>query len=296
MSGIRSILVPLDGSAESARSLGTAVWLARRLDATLHILSAGYPELAPLDELRRLQVPQRYWAQIRLHQAEEFPEQAVLVAVERYEAQLIVMTARGETGEKRAEEVAEPGELLGHVTRWIVEHSPVPVLVLTPAYEERLPWTTALVPISGEPEADQALTVAVRLGNALGLQTTVVHVMEEGEQDSGLTATTRYADAPHHEYPSRFDELVVRALPGMTPAETASVVDVVLCRGDVGDELLKLMEERRISLLVIGWHGTRVTGHARIVKSLLSHAVCPVLLVKAAPRAPFVLKVGAELE
>jgi len=295
MSAIDCILVPLNGSALSAQSLGCALWLAERLDAKLHVLSAAQPELPAREALERLQVPEAYWPRITLHVVPEFPERAVLDAVERYGAQLIVMTARGWHGEE-APEGDGPLKVLGHVTRWVVERSPVPVLVLPPSYRERLPWTAALVPISGEAEADEALSVAVRLGNALGLHVTAAHVLGAGDEETGLVGQTRYADAAHHEYPSRLQELVSRGLPSCEPSEAECLTDVVLSRGDIDAELGKLMQERRIDLLVIGWHGRFLAGHANVVKSLLGRIDCPVLLVKAAPHARFRLKVGEELE
>lgn len=295
MTPIESILVPLDGSATSAGSLGSALWLARRLGATLHILSAGWPELPAREELGRLRVPEEAWPHVRLHQVESVPEQAVLDAIASYGANLVIMTARGAESEA-PDGAIHPPEPVGHVTRWILEQSPVPVLVLPPAYRERLPWHNVLVPISGEPGADEALMAGVRLSNALGLQTIAVHVLSPGEAETGLAAETRYPDSPHHEYPHRLQELVERALPGCSPGEARCLGDVVLCRGDVARELEKLIEERDIGLLVIGWHGRFLAGHANVVKYLVQRITCAVLMVKAAPPAPFKLKVGEELE
>lgn len=295
MSRFDSILVPLDGSERSAASIGCAIWLARRLNATLHVLSAGQPGLPVQEELRRLNVPQEHWSGLTLHTAAEVPEQAVLDAVQRYGVGLVVMTARGGAAEDAADD-GDPLKVLGHVSRWIAERSPVPVLVLPPTYEERLPWTTALVPLSGEPDADEVLTVAVQLSNALGMEAIAVHVVCAGGDAAGLAAEARYADAPHHEYPSRLHALIERGLPGCEPGEAACLSDVVLSRGDIAEELLKLMDERGVDLLVIGWHGRFLGGHAAVVKTLLGRTACPVLLVKAAPPAPFRLKVGVELE
>lgn len=291
MSSFDSILVPLDGSVDSAKSLGCATWLAERLKATLHVLSAGHPELPARDELRRLQVPEAHWPNIMLHQAETFPEQAVLDAAERYAARMIVMAARGES----AAEPREPDELsLGHVTRSVLENTEAPVLVLPSAYRQRLPWTTALVPISGDPRADEALTVAVRLSNELGLWTTVVHVLDGGDE-AGLAAT-RYADSAHHEYPDRLEELVRHGLSACGRDEAKCIADVALLRGDVADELLNLVEDRKADLVVIGWRGRFYAGHAQVVRALLARSTVSLLFVKASRSAPFKLKVGDELD
>lgn len=299
MKPFASILVPLDGSETAARSLGCATWLATRLGARLHVLNAAGEERPPREQLRHLRIAEEHWPIVTLHQALESPEQAVLDAIERVGAQLVVMTARGEAaaGEATdADTVDVPLKLLGHVTRWIVEHSPVPVLVLPPAYQEHLPWTSALVPVSGEVEADAVLTLAVRLANALDLKVKVAHVLGTDDGQSGLSAEIRYADSIHHEVPSRLQQLISRALPQCTPGECACIEDVVLCRGDTGEELLKLIEDQRTGVLVAGWHGRFVEGHAQLIKALLSEVTCPLLLVKAAPSARFSLKVGDAIE
>ncbi len=291
MSAFDSILVPLDGSAAAAESLGCAGWLAERLPATLHVVSAGHPTIPAREDLRRLRVPEDLWSSVLLHQSEHFPEQAVLDAAKRCGARLIVMRAHGES----AEEGEHNPSPLGHVTASIIESADVPVLVLPPAYEERLPWTTALVPISGEAPADQVLAIAVRLGNSLGLELTVAHVMSFGEAGTGLAGEARYADAAHHEYSCRLNELVERALSHCDRREAKCIRDVLLRRGDVAAMLLNVIEEREVSVVVIGWHACFSGGRAQILKALLHRVSCPLLLVKAAPPPPFDLKVGSAL-
>jgi nucleotide-binding universal stress UspA family protein len=296
MSLFPSILVPLDGSHIAARSLGCATWLAARLGAPLHILSATPHEHPAREELARLKVPEEHWPLIRLHQAPAYPEDVILRALARHDVGLVVMTARGEAAEAPPAEEPEPARILGHVTRAVIERSAVPVLLLPPAYHETLPWERVLVPVSGEAEVDEALILAVRLADALDLRVHVAHVSDTGARDEGLAARARYADALHHEYPRQLEEFVSRALPHCPPEQVRRVEDIALCRGDVADELLKLIERKRVSLLAVGWHGQFVRGHARVLKQLIRVLTIPVLLVRLAVRKPFRLKVGEELE
>lgn len=297
MSPFASILVPLDGSRVAARSLGCATWLAARLGARLHILSATSQERPAREELTRLRVPEEHWPLVTLHQAPAYPEEAILAAVARHDVSLVVMTAGGQTAE-----AAPPGadadalSAVGHVTRAVLERSPVPVLLLPPAYREVLPWERVLVPVSGEPEGDEALALAVRLATALGLEVHVAHVAGGDAGDESLAARARYADAIHHEYPRQLQELVARALPHCGAEESRCIVDVALCHGDVAGELLGLMERKRVSVLVVGWHGRFATGRARVLKHLIRVISSPVLLVKRTVRMPFRLKVGEEIE
>lgn len=297
MSPFASILVPLDGSRVAARSLGCATWLAARLGARLLILSATLQERPAREELARLQVPEEHWPLITLHQAPAYPEEAILAAVARHEVSLVVMTAGGQTAEAAPPPAgADALGAVGHVTRAVLERSPVPVLLLPPAYREVLPWERMLVPISGEPESDEALALAVRLANALDLDVHVAHVADADTGDEGLAARARYADALHHEYPRQLEEFVARALPHCGPVESRCIADVALCHGDIAAELLGLIERKRVSVLVVGWHGRFTAGRARVLKGLIQAITSPVLLVKRTLRMPFRLKVADEIE
>lgn len=296
MSLFHSILVPLDGSRIAARSLGCALWLAARLRARLHVLSATSCELPAREELARLQVAEEHWPHIVLHQAPAYPEQAILDAVDRHRVELVVMTAGGETAEAPAAGTPGATPRVGHVARAVIERSPVPVLLLPPGYREALPWTRLLVPVSGEAEGDEALALAVRLAGTLDLEVHVAHVADAAAGDESLEARARYADALHHEYPRQLEEFVGRALPRCTPEECRRITDVALCRGEVAAELRALIERSQASALVVGWHGRFMAGHARVLKELIDVISRPVLLVKAAATAPVRLHVGEAIE
>lgn len=291
-----SILVPLDGSHIATQSLGCATWLASRLRARLHILSATQRELPSRQELTRLQVPEQYWQMITLHQAPAYPPDAILAAATHYDVRLIVITSRGETGETAVAQNKGLPKPMGDVARAIIERAAGPVLLLPPSYREVLPWERTLVPLSGEQDVGAALALAVRLANALGLEIHVVHVANLDSGDESLSAKAHYADALYHEYPGQFKELVRRALPQCTPQECRRIVDVSLCHGDVVPEVLNLIEHKRISLIVVCWHGHFAAGRARVLRRLLQQISIPVLLVKPEHRTAVRLKVGEEME
>ncbi len=297
MSLFDSILAPLDGSKISARSLGCAIWLAQRLGAKLHILSVTPHPLPPREALSQLQVPKEYWPEVMLHQAREFPLEAILEAIEHHTVRLLVMSARGGAAETEADGPdVDPLKIVGHVTHDVIEQSPVPVLVIPPRYQESLPWKTLLVPTSGEAAGDQAVALAARLAAALDIKARVAHVTDGEATDSGIEGLARYADAVHHEYPRQLEEFVTRALPHCSHEERSCIESISLCRGDVIAELGKLIQEVNVSALIIGWNGKFMTGHARVLKELLLDFTGPVLLVKAAPAMSFKLKVGEELD
>jgi nucleotide-binding universal stress UspA family protein len=290
-----SILVPLDGSRIAARSLGCATWLAARLRSQLHILSATSRQLPAREELARLKVPEELWPMVTLHQAPAYPAEAILAALAAHDVRLVVMAARGEAAEAASEEHL-PSKVIGHVAQAVIERSAVPVLLLPPTYREALEWGRILVPLSGEVEGDEALAFAVRLANALALEVHVAHVEGSEAGEERLAAKARYADALHHEYPRQLDELVSRALPECSAEERRCITGLALCRGDVAAELLQLIERQQVSLLVVGWHGRFMTGHARVLKHLIRAITAPIVLVRPEARPPFHLLVGEEID
>lgn len=283
MTLVSDILVPLDGSPEALKSLGVAAWLAARLRARLHVLNAGEP-LPDGQALARLGVPEPYRSLVEVHQARGAAADEILAAAERYRAGFIVVTAGGES----ASSSAEAAPRVGHVTRAVIERSRSPVLALPPAYEEALPWRSALVPLSGEAHTDEALTLALHLAHALDLSVTIAHVADTPDGEAG----GRYADALHHEFAQSLNELVARACPLCSVEERSRIQAFHVTRGDIAQELERLIERSGTSLVVVGWHGDFMVGHAQVLKRLMQRIRCPVLLVKPAPKEPFRLKVG----
>lgn len=291
-----SLLLPLDGSRLAASGIGCAIWLASTLHAKLHILSATAHPLPAREELARLRVPETYWSNVILHQAPQYAENAIMAAALEHKADLIIMSALGQGASKRDRTAAAPIGSIGHVTRAIIEQTPAPVLLLPPSYRESLPWQRMLVPVSGEPETDEALALAVAIANVLTLEMHIVHVMDDQPCETGLASAAHYADAVHHEYPERFAELMRKPLTTSTTEECRCIRHAALVRGDVVGELRSHIEQQRIDLIFISWRGRFMAGHADVLKALLREIHCPMLLIKPARRAPFKLKVGDELE
>lgn len=281
-----SLLLPLDGSPEAARAAPCALWLAERLGATLHVLHATAHPLPARDALERLRLPQAERAQVVVHQLAGTAEAAVLDAIREHAVELVVMSARGES----ASAGAALEERLGSVARAVIESSPVPVVLLPARYREALPWRSMLAAASGEPAADRALEAAAQLASVLELRVSVMH---SGDGPSGTGA---YADAPHHEYGRRLQEMVERGLAGCTADETRCVHEVLLRRGDAAGALLEHISREGTSLLALGWHGVLAGERAPVLKRLLEEAPCALLLVRTSEISPARLKVGEEID
>lgn len=291
MSRFNSLLLPLDGSVEATKGAGPALWLAETLGATLHVLHATAQPLPGREVLARLHVPGAQRAQVVLHQLPKNADAAVLEAVTAYAVDLVVMSARGES----ASAGLNLSQRLGSVAQAVIEHSPVPVLLLPVRYSEVLPWTSMLVAASGEAAADYALETATQLAAALRLKVTVVHA-EDGRGATNSMPLGAYSDAPHYEYPRRIEEMVERGLAGCSPEECLCIEQVLLRKGDPAAVLLEQAVRRSSSVLALGWHGTLGTGHALVLKRLLEEAECALLLVRRLERLRARLKVGKEID
>ena len=294
MTMFSSLLVPLDGSPMAARSFECAAWLAQRLEARLHVLTATDGERSPRDELRRLRVSERYWPQIAIHQTSDRPETAIIEAAARYDVRLVVMSARGESFERTEHRDAE--QVVGHVARSVIEQCPVPVLLTPPRYREVLPWERLIVPVSGAWACEDALALAAGLACDLDVAVKVVHVANPSATDEGLDLRARYSDALHHEYPGQLDELVMRALPLLPVKERHRIQSVYLRSGDVLDRLLEIVKGDRNSAVVVGWQGTLSSGRAGLLKGLIGGVASPLLLVRRLARRLSQLNTGEEFE
>lgn len=292
MSGFHSVLLALDGSPEAARGASPALWLTDALGATLHVVHATRHLLPTADELARLLVPHAKGQQVVLHQLQEDAEPGILAEIETHRIDLVVMTARGES----ASAGAPPARALGSVARAVIERARVPVVLLPARYRERLPWTSMLAAASGEAAADQALDVATRLAAALKIRVTVVHSEDGPLGAGGTTLGAAYADAPHHEYPRRLDQLVARGLARCSEQQVSCIDDVLLCRGEPAAVLLEQAARLDSSVVALGWHGALATGRAPVFKRLLEQSERALLVVRGSEASGARLKVGNEID
>ena len=287
MSSFDSILLPLDGSLQAAKAVPCALWLAERLHATLHVLHAAPHPLAPANALERLSALAAQRSRTVLHQTKVDPVQAVLEATKEHHVKLVVITARGESASRDVER----GRTLGRIARALVVESSVPVLLVPLHDRSVLPWRSMLVAASGDPESDEALATAARLASALDLRVTVVHVIAE----PGSGALGQYADAAYHELPWRLEEMVKRALLSSSPEDIGRIEGLAVRRGDPITEVIAEVEQRRSSVVAVGWHGDLSPEHANVLLGLLERAAFPLLVVRKPPPSEFRLKVGDEI-
>ncbi len=136
---------------------------------------------------------------------------------------------------------------------------------------------------------------ALGRANTLDLKEHIVHVVDSETDETSATTLGRYYDQAHHEYLHMLNELVSSACALYSSEEMACIEGFSLVRGDAAREIFRLAKQRNASLIVAGWHGRFMTGHAQVLKSLCQTVSAPVLLVRPAAKPAFKLKVGEEI-
>ncbi|MGE0554528.1 MAG: universal stress protein [Gemmatimonadales bacterium] len=194
---MRSILIPLDGSAFSATALPMAVKLARAAGARIKLVRVHEPFLAlvPAVEVPMPAPPDD--AELRKQEETHLAETAAALgvvgpskvehellvglaanalteAIERDRPDLVVMSTHGRGPLSRF--------WLGSVADHLVRHVSVPLLLLRPSEDEKLPAEPAirsiLVPLDLSGSAESILGPVTELAQITRAKVTLLHVLE----------------------------------------------------------------------------------------------------------------------
>lgn len=188
-----AILVPLDGSTFGEAALPSAVALARKSGAELHLthvrsewpLLWGEAAAGTIDQLSPGWTgEEEYLRRIAERIGEELgrrPRAALLDPpvvdalasyIAAHEIDLVVMSTHGRGGLSRA--------WLGSVALELLRAGPVPVLLVRPSDEEQaaVAGDRILIPLDGSARSEAILPHATMLGGVLGARFTLVHVLQ----------------------------------------------------------------------------------------------------------------------
>lgn len=185
-----AILVPLDGSTFGEAALPTAIELARRSGARLHLahVRSEWPlmwgEVPANVDVPAWSGEEEYMRKAATQAHEELQHEVVSAILEPPEADalagyissrhigLVVMTTHGRSGLSRA--------WLGSVATELLRHSPVPILLIRPPETGRpapLDLQRILVPLDGSPRSQRILGPATELGRLTGARYTLLNVV-----------------------------------------------------------------------------------------------------------------------
>ena len=285
-----SVLVALDGSPAAKTALPIARIFASQLGANLEILHVApthLPEAAVHLRLR-LTSDEREGAEVHFHLGE--PAASIVEMARAPETQLIVLTTHGR--------VIEHGRHLGRVAEAVVAATNRPILLVRPEAAgiteveqggpEHAPaaMQSMLFPLDGTPTTFSALRPATDLASKLQAAVDLLYVVSPGQPlptEPGTIRAPYYVDQPQHEWPQWSREATERLI---TQAGCPSEVPVrsFLAFGDIADEVLHFADEYREDVMVLVRRSHFEPERARVLRTVLEHTPCPVLLL-AAPTA-----------
>jgi nucleotide-binding universal stress UspA family protein len=297
---IRRILCPTDLSEVSQRAFADALALARWYRSEIKLLYVVEPLLAgpggtlpwPSWTLLNPGVRERLLAslqemaepaaavgvRVQCEVGEGSPFAEILDEARSMPADVLVMGTHGRGGFQRF--------VLGSVTEKVMRRSPCPVLTVPPPSEhlpirESLLFGRILCPVDFSASSLHALRYAFSLAEESCAELVLLHVLEWPLEDQ-LTGATAWFDAADDR--RRYESDVRERLHGAVPDEVRDWCrpSEAIATGKPGREILRVAEERRSQLIVMGVRGRGPVDLA-VFGSTTQHVVraahCPVLVI-----------------
>jgi nucleotide-binding universal stress UspA family protein len=247
-----SIVVGVEGSADSDRAVEWAARAAARLDATLHIVCA-LNEITAAEEADRILAAARTLAaqigvtEISAEQVDAAPAPALIAA--SGSAQLVVVGARGHG--------ALGGIVIGSVSQHVSRHAACPVVVVREPADPRA--NRIVVGLDGSPESDKALGFAFDAASRAGAPLVAIHGW-------------RFSSAG-------------RALAEQLAGWAEKYPDVEVTREAIPVHPARVLADasEQAALVVVGSRGRGAFAGlllGSVSQAVLSHARCPVAIVR----------------
>ncbi|HEU5398076.1 MAG TPA: universal stress protein [Gammaproteobacteria bacterium] len=304
---LRTILVPLDGSAVAEQGLWSACRLAKETGATLSLVR-GVPyfvlerkdhaaDRAAVREAREyLRTVQdnltRDGFAVRMEVVPGDPVGAILFAADMQEVDLISICTHGRSGLSHA--------LVGSVAEAVLRRSDTPILITRamaePARQPIVPCRAILVPLDGTPPAEAALAYLARerIGDQaeLILLRAVAPVMPPYVPGLMGDAAAEFYNEANRETQQRLlgAEAYLKAT-GVALQRTGTW-SARPTLGAAASEILAAAKPEVVDLIVLvthGRHGLERLIYGSVARELLHHAEVPVLILpvtQADVRAP----------
>ena len=275
MRTIERVLCPVDFSAISERALRHAASLAAWYDAQLtvlfvrtgHRVTSTERDLAAfVDSAISADVPQ-----LLVVDGDVVSEIVRLAAEIR--AGVVVMGTHGLGGVKQL--------LLGSVTEQVLREAPCPVLTVPPHIAgnspEAVSLATVVCAVDFSPSSRGALEYAVSIASRAGGRLILLHALEWFDEETEAVPV----DAKR---PPTAEEDARRALEELLTADArACTPTLVIGRGAAHAEILRVVDEYRAGLVVLGVHGRNIvdrTVFGSTAQRLTREAPCLVLTIR----------------
>jgi nucleotide-binding universal stress UspA family protein len=273
MQAITNLLCAVDLSDAAAQALRYAVALRSVLNGRLTILHVRPERPGPVDAslatfVSRVVAPE---PSIQVVEGDGEPDREILGTVATIAPDVIVMGSHGRTGLQRL--------VVGSVADRVVRQSSVPVLTVPAAWRppDAITIATVLCAVDLGEHSHEAVGYAAAIAAAAHARLVVSHVLEWSEEvetkpgpgTSGLPSSEDDAVAGLNRLLT--DEIRARCVP-----------EVALGYGYPADDVLRLVQERRADLVVLGIRRRNPVDLAvfgSTARQLIRRGPCPVLTV-----------------
>jgi nucleotide-binding universal stress UspA family protein len=296
--GLRTIVVPLDGSALAQLALPVASALARSTPSRLVLVRATFrvdPIVASQAESYLLAVAQersaRNVAREALSQVQTTlrddgldtetvvaggnPTEVILEAAANHRADLIVMTTHGESGFEHW--------MYGSVAEAVLRRAPVPVLLVP--RKAAVPWPAAqpprmLILVDGSPLAERVLAPTGAVAAGLGARVRLLRILEP-------PPVSTYAHMPHLAVTLRDQERALGrqyldGLRGRLPDGLASVETQAAIGRSPASAIHQIAVAEQFDLVALASHGRGGLSRmllGSVAAELVQRATAPLLII-----------------
>ncbi len=297
MLAIRRILVAVDFSEFSRRALDLAFAVAARYGAeitALHVTAASLPPTAafphvpplfPMDPKLLEQLRAELASFVAPSRTPDVPVRTVVVEgsavgrivleAEELKADLIAMGTHGVGGFERW--------VLGSVAEKVLRKAPCPVLTVTRARREAFPldpgrFGEVVCALDLSDGSKRTLAHAASLAQASGAHLTLLHVLEDAPQAEAAIMQAGLDMAAYRAQRCQEARNRLRSI-----AEGVCIHEEIVAAGSPHHEILRLAEERRAGLVVVGVHGRRMLDFFHFGSTahhVVRGAPCAVLTVR----------------
>jgi nucleotide-binding universal stress UspA family protein len=257
---VNRLIALLDGRPQSPAVAAMARIFAQHLETTALALHAGRPDRAAATAAREAAASAGLALEI-------VPDHEALH--HRLEGQDVVMVVMG------CRNATDPGRPIGALAIELLERLSAPVTVVVP--DCRLPLSgiqRVLLPLDGTAGSSAAAARALRLLHLEGTDVLALHVVS-------AESVPPFVDQPQHGY-AQFAESFREA------NCAASVSELAICHGDVGDAVVLSAESEQVDLIVMGWAQELQAGRAEVVRMVLRAGGPPVVLLPEGSAGPHV--------
>jgi len=294
-SGLRSLVVPLDGSVMAEHSLPSALAIARRSGASVRLVHV-YSALDSLNPWQPLYDYNQQSMELRRRRKEEYMQSVMRRIGRRDDVELVSVVIDGDDIAESLCQAAVGSDLvvmashgrgfLGRLLHGSVTHSltrmlPCPLLhvrgegTAVEWMDDPLP-RHVLIPLDGTKLSERIIEYAAAIGSLGQVKCTLTHFqdLEHTCRRNALVDAHSYL----HEAAGRLRE----RLPHVT-------AEVVVSDQRIATEILLLVEEQGIDLIALTTHGR--TGLKRLLRGsvadeVLQRAKTPVLVFRPAVQKP----------